>query len=49
MNLPAFAIARTAGWVAHVVEYRRANRLIRPTERYVGPTGLPYIPLEQRH
>ncbi|MFN7104976.1 MAG: citrate/2-methylcitrate synthase [Pyrobaculum sp.] len=48
INLPAFAIARTAGWVAHVVEYRRANRLIRPTERYTGPIGLQYIPLEQR-
>ncbi len=48
MNLPTFAIARAAGWVAHVVEYRRANRLIRPTERYRGPARLRYVPLSQR-
>ena len=48
LNLPAFAISRVAGWVAHVVEYRRRNRLIRPTERYVGPLGLRYVPLAER-
>ncbi|MEL9990618.1 MAG: citrate synthase/methylcitrate synthase [Thermoproteus sp.] len=48
INLPTFAISRVAGWVAHVVEYRRQNRLIRPTERYVGPVGLRYVPLEER-
>ncbi|MEZ0318412.1 MAG: citrate synthase/methylcitrate synthase [Pyrobaculum sp.] len=48
INLPAFAISRVAGWVAHVVEYRRHNRLIRPTEKYVGPVGLRYVPINQR-
>ncbi|MEM1926514.1 MAG: citrate synthase/methylcitrate synthase [Pyrobaculum sp.] len=48
INLPTFAIARAAGWIAHVVEYRHSNRLIRPTERYIGPAGLRYIPLENR-
>lgn len=48
INLPAFAISRVAGWVAHVVEYRRNNRLIRPTERYNGPLGLKYVPIEER-
>lgn len=48
LNLPAFAMSRAAGWVAHAVEYRRNNRLIRPTERYIGPVGLRYIPLEAR-
>ncbi|ABP50613.1 MAG: citrate synthase/methylcitrate synthase [Pyrobaculum arsenaticum] len=48
INLPTFAISRAAGWVAHVLEYRQANRLIRPTEKYVGPIGLKYIPLEER-
>lgn len=48
VNLPTFALARSAGWIAHVVEYRAANRLIRPTERYTGPVGLRYVPLDQR-
>jgi citrate synthase len=32
-----FALARHAGWTAHVLEQAGANRLIRPDARYVGP------------
>ncbi len=32
-----FALARHAGWTAHVLEQAAANRLIRPDVRYVGP------------
>lgn len=32
-----FAAARVFGWVAHIVEQRQDNRLIRPTALYVGP------------
>jgi citrate synthase len=32
-----FAVARHAGWTAHVLEQASANRLIRPDVRYVGP------------
>jgi citrate synthase len=35
---PAFALARHAGWTAHVLEQASANRLIRPDVRYIGPT-----------
>ncbi len=32
-----FAVARTAGWVAHVLEQRRSPGLLRPRARYTGP------------
>jgi citrate synthase len=37
---PTFAISRVAGWIAHCLEQRKANRLIRPQSVYVGPRGL---------
>ncbi|TME12799.1 MAG: citrate/2-methylcitrate synthase [Chloroflexi bacterium] len=32
-----FALARHAGWTAHVIEQSADNRLIRPDARYTGP------------
>jgi citrate synthase len=32
-----FALGRAAGWVAHVLEQRRDDVLLRPRARYVGP------------
>ena len=43
-----FAAARTAGWIAHIMEQYADNRLIRPTSKYVGEMGLPFVPIEQR-
>lgn len=34
--LAIFAVARHAGWTSHVLEQAAANRLIRPSVRYVG-------------
>ncbi len=33
-----FALARHAGWTAHVIEQSGDNRLIRPDARYTGPS-----------
>ena len=33
-------IARVTGWTAHIMEQHKNNRIIRPTDDYVGPTGL---------
>lgn len=43
-----FALSRTAGWTAHILEQQEDNRLIRPEVLYTGPTNQPYIPLEKR-
>jgi citrate synthase len=32
-----FALARTAGWLAHALEQRTAGYLLRPRARYIGP------------
>lgn len=46
---PIFAVSRTAGWTAHILEQYRNNRLIRPRADYTGlPDGQPWIPIEQR-
>ena len=45
---PLFAIARTAGWTAQVLEQLAENRLIRPRAKYIGAEGLTYTPIEER-
>ena len=45
---PIFVMARVTGWSAHVLEQLRANRLIRPRGRYIGPDVRPVKPLAER-
>ena len=45
---PVFAMSRVAGWCAHVLEQYAKNRIYRPRGKYVGPTGLRYVPIAQR-
>ena len=34
---PTFAVSRVSGWIAHALEQKRANRIIRPQSEYTGP------------
>jgi citrate synthase len=46
---PLFAISRTGGWTAHILEQLSDNRLYRPLSQYVGePVGRKFVPIEQR-
>jgi len=49
MFTPVFAIARTAGWTAHVLEQLSDNRLYRPLSEYTGPeVGKKVVPIDER-
>ncbi len=45
---PIFAMARASGWLAHILEQRKDNRLFRPKALYVGVEGQSFVPLAAR-
>ena len=45
---PIFAVARSAGWMAHWREQLQNNKIFRPTQVYKGVGSACYIPIEKR-
>ncbi len=48
MYTPIFAVARIAGWMAHLFEQYANNRLMRPRLVYEGPRGKTFKVIEER-
>ena len=45
---PTFAVARVVGWLAHAIEQRDSNVLLRPRAMYRGPRGRRWLPIAAR-
>ncbi len=45
---PLFVIGRTSGWAANIFEQRADNRIIRPSEEYIGPDHSEWVEIENR-
>ena len=45
---PIFAVARVAGWCAHILEQWEDNRIFRPECLYSGDSGKKWVPVSER-
>ncbi|MGO4544653.1 2-methylcitrate synthase [Paenibacillus sp. 2TAB23] len=45
---PIFVISRISGWMAHLIEQRSHNRIIRPNAEYIGPESAQWLPIDHR-
>ena len=41
-------IGRTSGWAANIMEQRADNRIIRPSEEYIGPDNSVWVDIADR-
>lgn len=48
MFTPTFAVSRSVGWSAHVLEQVANNRLIRPQSQFVGRSDKTFTPIADR-
>jgi citrate synthase len=48
MFTPTFAVSRSVGYSAHVLEQVANNRLIRPQSEFVGATHKKFVPIDER-
>ena len=45
---PLFVIGRTSGWASNIMEQREDNRIIRPSEEYIGPDNATCVDIKDR-
>ncbi len=45
---PIFAVSRTSGWIAHILEQYADNRIMRPRAEYIGEVHRKYVPISER-
>lgn len=45
---PLFAISRTTGWTAHIIEQRQDKKIIRPAAHYIGPSHNAFVAIDKR-
>ncbi len=45
---PLFVIGRTSGWASNIMEQRADNRIIRPSEEYIGPDNATWVDIKDR-
>ena len=45
---PLFVIGRTSGWTSNIMEQRADNRIIRPSEEYIGPDNAVWVDMVDR-